>query len=75
MAAFRFLTSTCYEAKAVIKMDPDVGWNIEKTTKFVEESLRGDSLYCGAYVFALQGKAERISINSDQFQRHQEYTE
>ncbi|EPB68078.1 hypothetical protein ANCCEY_12830 [Ancylostoma ceylanicum] len=46
LAELRFFTSSCENVKAVVKLDDDVGWNVEKTAQFIRNNLATNEIYC-----------------------------
>ncbi|WKY11134.1 hypothetical protein Q1695_003020 [Nippostrongylus brasiliensis] len=52
LAAFRYIVSNCKDIKTIIKMDDDVGWNIEKTTELSKKIMDTNSIHCHVAVNA-----------------------
>ncbi|EPB66512.1 N-acetyllactosaminide 3-alpha-galactosyltransferase [Ancylostoma ceylanicum] len=46
LAELRFLASSCRNVRAVVKLDDDVGWNVEKTAQFIRTNLTTNEIFC-----------------------------
>ncbi|RCN43177.1 N-acetyllactosaminide 3-alpha-galactosyltransferase [Ancylostoma caninum] len=46
LAELRYIASSCYNVKALLKLDDDVGWNVTKTAHFINANLTTNEIYC-----------------------------
>ncbi|KAL6734114.1 hypothetical protein Aduo_004688 [Ancylostoma duodenale] len=46
LAELRYVASSCQNIKAIIKLDDDVGWNVEKASQFINNSLSTNEICC-----------------------------
>ncbi|EYC23179.1 hypothetical protein Y032_0016g3159 [Ancylostoma ceylanicum] len=46
LAELRYVASSCQNIKGIIKLDDDVGWNVEKASHFINNSLSTNEICC-----------------------------
>ncbi|KAK6059599.1 hypothetical protein COOONC_02771 [Cooperia oncophora] len=46
LAELRYLASVCDENVVILKMDDDVGWDVQRVSEFVRNNLTSHELYC-----------------------------
>ncbi|KAK6020646.1 hypothetical protein OSTOST_13697, partial [Ostertagia ostertagi] len=46
IAALRYVAAVCPTVQAVVKLDDDVAWNLQKTKAIVDEAIRDQRIYC-----------------------------
>ncbi|RCN34679.1 N-acetyllactosaminide 3-alpha-galactosyltransferase [Ancylostoma caninum] len=69
LAELRYVASSCQDIKAIIKLDDDVGWNVEKASQFINKSLSTNEICCSrrSYFKPLYKPGEKWTVTKEEW--------